>query len=122
MKIDGIIIFSCLLTSRDLPHVPGTHHLLTAAGARVHDTGPGGETRVVIMATSDNIHTGDCCHILDPPDSAVPGLAGPEHGGPLHGAGAGVQGGHSGGLDAAASLPQAQASVQSGAALETQLL
>ena len=48
----------------------------------------------------------------------MPGLAGPEHGGPLHGAGAGVQRHHGGGLHAAAGLPQAQASVQSGAALE----
>ena len=113
---DRIIIFRYLLTSRDLPHVAGTHHLLRAAGARVHDTGPGGEPWVVIMGT--HYARVNIVIIANQPDAAVPGLAGPEHGGPLHGAGAGVQRHHGGGLHAAAGLPQAQASVQSGAALE----
>ena len=72
-----------------------------------------------------NTHdTGEYCQILVSPDAAVPGLARPEHGGPLHGAGAGIQRHHGGGLHAAAGLPQAQASVQSGAALgiKTELL
>ena len=72
---------------------------------------------MIIDYYGDNIHTGEYCQLLVSPDAAVPGLAGPEHGGPLHGAGAGVQRHHGGGLDAAAGLPQTQASVQSGAAL-----